>query len=104
VGVIGLRPDEFRLMYVDEYTAVARAYERHQEQLLRDGWERTRMLASICIQPHVRKRIPPKELLKFPWDDKPKESRLVPSREEAMKEYNALMERIDPRLLDHGKE
>ena len=34
----------------------------------REAWERTRILAAICIQPHVKKKITPKQLLPLPWD------------------------------------
>lgn len=37
----------------------------------RSCWERMRMLASIVIQPHVKKKITPKRLLPFPWDFSP---------------------------------
>lgn len=36
----------------------------------RDSWERTRTFAAICIQPHVRKKITPRQLLPLPWDKK----------------------------------
>ena len=94
VGVVRLTSDEFRQMTVDEFDAVAKAYRESRESEYHDGWERMRVLASICVQPHVRKKVTPKELLKFPWDDKPREKKPIPTKEEAMKEYNALMERL----------
>ena len=38
----------------------------------RSEWERTRWLASITINPHVKKRITPKDLATFPWEEKEK--------------------------------
>ena len=31
-----------------------------------------RMLATIVVQPHVRKKLAPKDLLPFPWEKEPK--------------------------------
>lgn len=36
----------------------------------RDAWERTRILAAITIQPHVKKKLTPKQLIPLPWDKK----------------------------------
>ena len=96
VGVIGLRPDDFRTMTRDEFDAVWLAFNKEKEYEIHDGWERTRMHASICIQPHVRKKVQPKDLMKFPWDEKKKkQDKPIPSRAEAMKQYNDLMERLN---------
>ena len=37
----------------------------------RDAWERARTVAAIIIQPHVKKKITPKQLMPLPWDKKP---------------------------------
>ena len=41
----------------------------------RDAWERTRILAAISIQPHIKNKITHKQLLPMPWDDKKAEIR-----------------------------
>ena len=94
IGVIGLRVDDFLLMYVDEYEAVLRSYREAREQEYRDGWERMRMNASVCVQPHVRKKMSPKDIMRFPWDNEHRNKKPLPTREEAMAEYRNLMERI----------
>ena len=100
-----MRPDDFREMTMDEYRAVNEAHTEMFKQQYHDGWERTRMHASICIQPHVRKKVQPKDLLKFPWDEKKKKSdKPIPSREEAMKQYNDLMERLNNKDKENGTE
>jgi hypothetical protein len=52
------------------------------------------MNTAITIQPHVRKKMPPRQLLPFPWEEgkKKAESREVPA-EEAMKRFLSLVER-----------
>lgn len=82
-------------MTVDEFDAVASAFNKAKEEEIHDGWERMRMHASICIQPHVRKRVSAKDLIKFPWDTKRLTNKPIPSREEAMKAYHELMARLE---------
>lgn len=41
--------------------------EKHLQQA---KWERMRMLATITIQPHCRKKVTPTQLLTFPWEKK----------------------------------
>jgi len=81
-------------MTPEEFDAVAKSFRDGQEQDYHDGWERMRMHASICVQPHLKKKVAPKDLIKFPWDEGPKEKKPIPSKEEAMKQYHELMERI----------
>lgn len=45
-------------------------FERGQELQ-----ERARTVAAICIQPHIRKRITPRQLLPLPWGNKKSEIR-----------------------------
>lgn len=108
MGVIGLGTDEFRQMSIDEFDAVAKAYREVREQEYHDGWERMRVHASICVQPHVRKRVTPKTLLRLPWDGGEKKPVAEdPGREEAMKQYNDLITRLEQsgqiKKQRHGK-
>lgn len=42
---------------------------------MQSEWERTRILAAILIQPHVKQRITPQKLLPLPWDADAKQQR-----------------------------
>lgn len=53
----------------EEADAVCHSYNEAEEQRDRGAWERMRMLAAITIQPHVKKRISPKNLIQFPWEN-----------------------------------
>lgn len=103
MGVIRLSVEEFRQMTPDEFDAVSSAYNKYHEDKLHDGWERMRMLASICIQPHVRKRVSAKDLIKFPWDEKPHEKQPIASKEEAQRQLDDLLRRLKEKE-DNGKE
>lgn len=56
---------------------MAEAWGRQREADGQDAWERMRLLATITIQPHVRKRLTPQQLLPLPWE-KPKDTRPHP--------------------------
>ncbi|MBD5262247.1 MAG: hypothetical protein HDS38_08985 [Bacteroides sp.] len=68
IGCIGLSLEEFSQLYFEEFESVCRAWQEMYDAQERGAWERTRVLASICIQPHVRKKITPRQILPLPWD------------------------------------
>tara|TARA_R110002074_G_scaffold201406_1_gene369315 strand:- start:365 stop:655 length:291 start_codon:yes stop_codon:yes gene_type:complete len=50
-------------------------------------WERTRWLACILLNPHVKKNIQPKDITRFPWEsakNKKTEKEIEKIRNEAM--------------------
>jgi len=47
-------------------------FKEHNEQLLHDSWEQTRLIIHSCLSPHSKKELNPKTLLPFPWDKKVK--------------------------------
>lgn len=60
-----------------------------------------RLLATICIQPHVKGKVTPERLLPFPWDsyghdgeETKKTSPRPVSKEEDRKRFEKLMKRI----------
>ncbi len=62
-----------------------------------DAWDRTRTVAAICIQPHVKRRITPQQLLPLPWDGKPsKTQNNVPelTPEEKQKRFEKMTKRL----------
>lgn len=87
--------DEFCGYYFDEFEAICKAWAEREENLRRDRWERTRMLASITIQPHITKRITPHQLMPLPWD-KEEERHDAPkiSAEEQKKRFEKLVHQL----------
>lgn len=47
-----------------------------------------RMLAAIVVQPHVRRKLAPKDLLPFPWEKAPKRKAV------SLREDKARLERL----------
>lgn len=68
----------------------------------REAWERARTVAAIIIQPHVKKKITPKQLLPLPWDKKTKTDRGEASQltaEEKKKRFEELAHRLGDEII-----
>jgi len=60
----------------------------------RAEWERMRLFATIGIQPHVRKKVTPRQLVPLPWDSEGKKNRSKrpePSAEEKKRRFESLV-------------
>ena len=65
---------------------------------MQDNWERTRVIIHSTLSPHSKKKLKPKEILPFPWDDKNKVKKQIATKEqiqEALKKY----EKIKPKKI-----
>lgn len=94
LGQIGLLYDDFCRCTPVEFEHIYKAYSDRAEAEYRDGWERMRLLATIVIQPHVKKKLTAQKLMKFPWDNKTKQAATnTPqiSKEEAKSRFEALV-------------
>lgn len=63
----------------------------------RDAWERARITAAIIIQPHVKKKLSPKQLLPMPWDkikEKPRHEEPQLTAEEKRKRFESAVKRL----------
>lgn len=76
MGVLHLSPSAFWDMTFGELSLALEANRETAEMLQRFEWERTRWLATIFMQPHLKKgrKLRPKELMQFPWE-KPKRNK-----------------------------
>ena len=96
VGCIGISMAEFMAMEPDEFGHVCRAWQRMHDDRERAEWERMRLSATIGIQPHVRKKLTPRQLVPLPWDSEGKKNRLKqpePSAEEKKRRFEELTHR-----------
>lgn len=94
MGRIGISYDDFCRLTSEEFDYVFREHEKKCELLDRADWERMRILASIIIQPHVKKKLTPKRLLPLPWDKEKREKKSLTDKERA--------ELFDRRLKECG--
>ncbi len=65
---MGMSLDDFCRCTPEEFRAINEAWHECRESQMRDDWERMRLLATIVIQPHTKKRISPEKLIPFVWD------------------------------------
>ena len=63
-----MRPGDFRHLTPAEFVAIAAEFSADRQEQTRDRWERMRLLVSITIQPHVHRKLTPRQLLPLPWD------------------------------------
>ncbi len=97
VGCVGLSLDDFCRLYFEEFESVCKAWREMNDNQERQAWERTRILAAISIQPHVKKKITPKQLIPLPWDNnkqKPKSDEPELTKEELKARFEELKERL----------
>jgi hypothetical protein len=72
LGQLGLTPFLLYDLTFDEFSNAMRGRYKEIEQRERQEWERTRWLATIVVNPHVKKRLTPTDLATFPWEKKKK--------------------------------
>ena len=89
LGSIGLSLSDFCDLTPTEYAATCKAWNDRKDEIYRDEWERMRLHAAITSQPHVKKKIDVKKLIKFSWEQ-PKVKAEPMSREEARKRFEKL--------------
>ncbi len=94
MGCIRMSYGDFCRLTLEEFRHIYDAYRQTQETEYRNEWERTRMLASIAIQPHVKKKIEPRKLLPFPWE-KRKAARPLSTAAEDRARLENLMRRLN---------
>lgn len=68
MGCMGMTHDEFCKCTFPEFESIYKAWHEMEESRYRSAWERGRTLATIIIQPHLSKKITPRQLLPLPWD------------------------------------
>lgn len=59
---------DFCHMTLEQFEAVSRAWNDHEDTAHRELWERTRTFATAMLQPYAKKTLHPKDVLRLPWD------------------------------------
>jgi hypothetical protein len=72
--MIGLKPFEFWDLLPREFFLMQKAYFKKEQTKTQESWEQTRWLATLFLQPHMKKgkKLKPTDLAKFPWEEKKK--------------------------------
>ena len=94
LGCVGLSYGDFCRLTPSEFEAVCKAYGERAEWHEQSEWERVRTLACVTIQPHVKKRITPRQLMPLPWDAKQRSEAPQMSHEERVKKAREALKRF----------
>jgi hypothetical protein len=92
-GQIGLMPGVFYDLLPREWTNLVDGWNQKENRREQSEWERTRWMTTVLLNPHTKKRIKPKDLIVFPWENKLKKDRKVWTRGEIIATINERKER-----------
>ena len=63
IGCIGMSHDDFCKSTFGEFESIYKAWREMTEGQAQDAWERARTVATIAIQPHVKKETYPSAII-----------------------------------------
>ena len=82
-----MRFDDFCRLTFPEFRAVCSSYRESEERKERSEWERSRTLSFHFLQPYLKRKCSPEELMPLPWDSDRKEESKAVSRDEAKRRF-----------------
>ena len=94
---------EFEMLTPGEWRATCQSWHKTREQMSRETWYQVRWLGTVTVQPHVRKTLSPRDLLRFPWEDDTKTSAPRMSREEHERRMADAIRRMGKYLDKDGR-
>lgn len=83
-----------------EWRSVCLRWRERRDVESRERWEQVRWLGLFALQPHVRKRLTPEDVLSYPWDVESLPSSPRMSRAEAERRMRLALERMGRKLED----
>lgn len=94
IGCIGMLYSDWEWLDFDEFHHIYKAWHDMKEAEEQSEWERMRMLATICISPHVKHAPKPTALLPFPWEKKVKVHSEPVGKEEAKRRFEDIVNKL----------
>jgi hypothetical protein len=67
---MGMTVDELYNMTPRQFQNKREGFQRVAEYGMQTKWEISRWLAAVVIAPHTKKRLKPRDLIAFPWENK----------------------------------
>lgn len=98
LGAVGMSLRDFCALTPGEWREVCRCWREAREQLSQESWEQTRWLGMVAAQPHARKTLSPRDLLRLPWDEAAREKESSMSREERERRMAAAIRKMGAEL------
>lgn len=83
-----------------QFFLMQKAHHKKVQQKTQESWEQTRWIAAVLLQPHMKKgkRMKPTDLVKFPWEEKPKTKQ---TKKEIQHEIDYTLQLYNK--INHGK-
>jgi hypothetical protein len=72
LGEMGLTIGELYDMTPRQFQNKRQGFQRIIEHEMQTKWETTRWLAAVTIAPHTKRKLRPRDLIAFPWENKKK--------------------------------
>lgn len=94
MGCLGMSLQDFCSCTPSEFQKVYEAWRENALRLQREGWEQTRLICVLSIQPYSTKKLDPQVVMPLPWDreEERKEERKM-TEEERKERYKAAKKR-----------
>jgi hypothetical protein len=87
--------DDFDACTPDEIAAIFSKWNEANDYAMRDQWERARIMATIIVQPHLSKKVTPKQLLPLPWDGRTNKAKAPAlSKQEQLRRFRDIKRRL----------
>lgn len=67
-GILGFCFSEVLDFTLRELALMKEAREKVDYNKERGEWERSRWMAALIMQPHLKKRLSPQDICRFPWE------------------------------------
>lgn len=91
---MGMSVADFDELTPSELSAIVRVYAKKQERQSRQSWTISRFVATFFLLPYSKKRLKPKDLCVFEWEDEDEKSSPQASVEEIRERYRKVAQRF----------
>lgn len=82
LGTLSMTIDELYDLTPRSFSNKMIGYSEREEMIMQNSWEQTRMIVHSCLSPHLKRKIKPRELMPFDWDNKNRIKKKIASQEE----------------------
>ena len=86
MGCMGMNREDFCACPPSQFRETFIRWQEREQEKEKAGWEQTRVLAAMILQPFSKKAMKPTDVLRFPWDNERKVQEGVRSTRERMEE------------------
>lgn len=91
MGCMGMNREDFCACTPSQFRETFIRWQEREQEKEKAGWEQTRVLAAMMLQPFSKKAVKPTDVLRFPWDSERKVQEGMRSTRERMEEVRKRM-------------